>query len=454
MSRVARLRQLVTGGGLTARAMRGSLFSVGNIVANNLLRLGSNLILTRLLFPEAFGLMALVQVFIGGLKMFSDIGIKTSIMQSGRGDDPDFLNMAWTVQILRGVLLWLLACAIARPVATLYEEPMLAFLLPVVGFSAVISGLMTTNVHTASRHLFLGRQTVIDLSVQAAGVCVMVTLAWILQSVWALVIGGLFSATAKVIAMQIAMPGIRNRLHWDRDAFWELIGFGQYIFLATVAGFFINQGDRAILGAYISTGELGVYAIGFLIGTLPFTMAKVLSNRVVLPIYRMRPPAESAANRAKMLRGRRLVVAATLSLSAGFAFVSVPMIDLLYDPRYALAGPMVCLFGLALVPQLTFSCYDSALLANGDSRRFFLLMALTALLQTGLLFLAVQTFGIPGAILSPPLAALAAYPLRVAFLRLYAAQDIAGDLAFLAGGFALNALACWIWWEDIAQLFG
>lgn len=85
--------------------MRGVAISLGTTVAQQLIRLGSNLILTRLLFPEAFGLMALVQTFMTGLAMFSDIGIGPSIIQNRRGEDPDFLNTAWTIQIGRGVML-------------------------------------------------------------------------------------------------------------------------------------------------------------------------------------------------------------------------------------------------------------------------------------------------------------------------------------------------------------
>jgi O-antigen/teichoic acid export membrane protein len=69
---------------------------------NNALRLGSNLILTRLLFPEAFGLMALVQVFLTGLQMFSDFGLQASVIRSSPRRGSGFLHTAWTVQILRG----------------------------------------------------------------------------------------------------------------------------------------------------------------------------------------------------------------------------------------------------------------------------------------------------------------------------------------------------------------
>ncbi|MFN3500356.1 MAG: oligosaccharide flippase family protein, partial [Pannonibacter indicus] len=75
--------------------MRGTAISLAGTGGQQLLRLASNLALTRLLFPEAFGLMALIQTFMVGLQMFSDIGIRPSIIQNKRGEEADFLNTAW-----------------------------------------------------------------------------------------------------------------------------------------------------------------------------------------------------------------------------------------------------------------------------------------------------------------------------------------------------------------------
>src|SRR6056297_1850851 len=112
-----KLSGLFRGDALRARAMRGSMLTIVSFGGQNVLRLGSNLVLTRILFPEAFGLMALVQVFIVGLQMFSDVGIQTSVIRSKRGDDPASLHTAWTFQVLRGVLLWLGCFGIALPAA-------------------------------------------------------------------------------------------------------------------------------------------------------------------------------------------------------------------------------------------------------------------------------------------------------------------------------------------------
>ena len=89
-------------------AMRGAIWTFVGYGVGQSLRLGSNLILTRLLVPEMFGLMSLINVFILGLSLFSDIGVGPSIIQHKRGDEPEFYNTAWTLQVIRGGALWLI----------------------------------------------------------------------------------------------------------------------------------------------------------------------------------------------------------------------------------------------------------------------------------------------------------------------------------------------------------
>ena len=83
-----------------------------------MIRFARSLILTRLLFPEAFGLMTLVGAVMYGLAMVSDAGIAAAIVRDKRGDDSDFLDAVWTLQVCRGLLLWGGACALAYPLAS------------------------------------------------------------------------------------------------------------------------------------------------------------------------------------------------------------------------------------------------------------------------------------------------------------------------------------------------
>src|SRR5262245_60675791 len=88
---------------LLSRAVSGSFFTIASGLVVQGLKFAVNLVLTRLLLPEAFGLVALVTFFSAGLKMLSDIGIGPSVIQSPRGDQPVFLRTAWSLQITRGL---------------------------------------------------------------------------------------------------------------------------------------------------------------------------------------------------------------------------------------------------------------------------------------------------------------------------------------------------------------
>ncbi len=448
------MKRFFFGDGVRARALRGTALSVLDYGGGNFLRLLSNLILTRLLFPQAFGLMALVQVFVSGLEMFSDLGIQTSIIQHKRGDEPAFQNTAWTMQVFRGVALWLGSCALAFPAAALYDEPMLRLLLPVAGLNALIAGFNPTSLALARRHLKLGRVTAIQLLSRTIGIVAMILLALMLKSVWALAIGGLIGSIANTSLLHLLLPGIKNRFQWDRPSSREVFGFGKFIFFSTIAGFLLMQGDRAILGAYADLSILGIYSIAFFLGTVPFDLSNVISSRIVFPLYRMRPPAESIENRKKLFKARRLIVSIALTFSAILTYSGVWLVNLLYDDRYAAAGAMIVLFGLSSVPRIVGIPYQGVLLANGDSKRLFFLQATTALLQTGLMFAGVIWFGIFGVILASGTAWLITFPLRALFANQYKAFDKVADIGFLLLGLTVNGLACWLHWDEILKLIG
>ncbi len=200
--------------------------------------------------PEAFGLMALVGVFMQGLQMFSDVGIGPSIIQNKRGDDPEFLNTAWTIQVMRGCLLWLGACALAVPAAWLYRQPMLISLLPVAGLAAIIAGLTPTKQFTAQHHLTIGRLTFLEFASQVLGIATTILLAWALRSVWAF-IGSLLGTAVKVVLTQLDYAGPANGFNWDRDARKSLFRFGKWIFLSTAATFLANNLDKLTLAALV-----------------------------------------------------------------------------------------------------------------------------------------------------------------------------------------------------------
>lgn len=446
------LKRQLQGESLTARVMRTSALTVAGFGFSQGMRLLSNLLLTRLLFPEAFGLMALVTVLMTGLNMFSDVGISPSIMQSKRGDDRDFLNTAFTIQILRGVLLFVMGCLLAYPAAHFYGEDILVAMMMVASVQFVILGFMPTRFETAKRHLLVGRVTLLDAISQILGLIAMLALAIWTQSVWALIFGTLFGVAVRVIIFSLFLPGERNRLCWEKKAIHELVHFGKWIFLSTAFGFLISQGDRLVLGKFLPLDVFGVYVIGFFLGSFPAMLGGVVNGMLLIPVYRERPPAESRDNFLKLRKLRVLATSGLFVLISMFALGGPWLVEFLYDDRYLSAGAIVVLIACASFPVVIGMTYDAAALAAGNSKAFCLLSMLKATLTILGLVIGVSLGGVVGALVGQFLATLAAYPALVALSLRVGVWDPLHDLGFALVGLLLGALAVVLHWEKIVML--
>lgn len=425
------ISKYLKGDGYQARSLRGFGLTILDQGGQNMLRLVSNLILTRILFPEAFGMMALVQVVLAGAAMFSDLGIRGAIVQDKRGAEPTFLNTAWTLQIARGMILGLVILSLSGVLADFYEVPLLASLLTIAAIVPVIQGFNSTRMAMADREIMLGRLTALTLGSQFLGLVIAVLLALWLQSVWALVIGNVIGALILATLSHVMLPGIRNRLAFERDAAKRLFGFGRFIFLATLASFFVRHGDRAVLGKFVSLEALAIYNIGFFLATVPLIFAQALNARVIFPLYARRPPRESASNKSKIDKARFLLTGFLMSGTTVLALISIPLIELLYDDRYQAAGPVLTLIALGTLPLLITLSYERLPLASGHSGRYATFTISRAVVQFGLLLLGISYFGLPGAILAPATAWVLLYPLLVFLIRPYRGWDPRHDLIFV-----------------------
>ncbi|WP_052836161.1 oligosaccharide flippase family protein [Sulfitobacter noctilucicola] len=429
-----------------ARVARSASWIVLGYGASQAIRLASNLILTRLLFPEAFGLMALISVVTVGLTLFSDVGIAPSIAQSKRGDDPDFLNTAWTIQIIRGSILWVVACLLAYPAALFYDQPDLMQYLPIAALSLLIAGFNPTRIETAHRHLLMGRLTALDVLSQIIGIVVMVVLALIWQSVAALVVGGVATAVAKLALTWFYLPGDRNRLTWENTAVTELVTFGKWIFLSTVFWFFASQGDKAILGKFLSLEALGIYNIGYFLASFPLLLGLAVTGRIMIPVYREK------ADPVRIKRLRYGLSIGVVGLLVVMALAGPWLVDVLYDARYVSAGAIVVLLAAGLIPQVIGMTYDQAALAAGDSRRFFIYNAIRSSLQVGMLLVGAVYAGLIGAIIGMALAMALAHLVLIWLARAHGIWDARHDLLFFVVGGIAAAASLWLHKDAIAAM--
>ena len=192
-------------------AVHGTAWTILGFGTTQACRLAGNLVLTRLLAPEAFGIMVLVEMVLAAIQMFSDFGIAAGVVRHRRGDDPQFFNTAWTLQVIRGTGLWLATCVAAIPISIIYEAPILMQLIPISGLSALIGGFTSTSIQTLRREVNLKPLVIWEISSQVFGLLCMIGLAWYLRSVWALVLGGCIRVAVAAATSQYLIPGRKPR---------------------------------------------------------------------------------------------------------------------------------------------------------------------------------------------------------------------------------------------------
>ncbi|NJL30330.1 MAG: oligosaccharide flippase family protein [Phycisphaerales bacterium] len=387
-----------------SRTVRASFWSLAGFGLGQILRLAGNLVMTRLLFPEAFGLMALINVFIIGLAMFSDVGIGLSIVQNPRGDEPAFLNTAWTVQVIRGLVLWMTACLLAWPIALIYAEPQILWILPLAAFTAVIQGLASTKLFTAQRHMQVALITAVELLSGLAGVMAMVLWAWFHPHVLALVAGALIGAMIKTMLSHVMLPGEANRLHWDRSCLSSMAGMGRWALLNTAIAFIAMQSDRLVLGKMLSLEVLGVYSIAVMFAAMPMDLLSRLGNQVVFPWVSRQATLTREELRQKLRRYRQPILLAGMlgaSLMVGLADV---LIHQLYDSRYHQAGWMLALLSIGLWTSVLACASDWTLLALGKPKGLALGNGLRLVIGISAMVVGYHLAGLTGLVMAVAMA--------------------------------------------------
>ena len=346
-------------------AIRGAIWTIAGYGTSQVLRFGSNLILTRLLVPEYFGLMAVVNTLRIGVELFSDLGITQSIVNNKRGDEPAFLNTAWTLQVIRGCVLWLFCLLITLPVAKLYNDDRLLWLIPIVGLSTIFDGFTSTTIPSLHRRMDLAKFTVFELILQILGLSTLIVLATLSPSIWALGVGAVLGAIYRMVGSFWLIPGYSNRFAWDRDAVKDILSFGKWMFIATAVTFLNEQADRLILAKLLSFQLLGVYTIAYTLACIPKEVIKHLSYRVIFPTISNLVDLPRASIRAKILRQRRLILMGFAVLIAVLVTVGDLVIAALYDKRYADATWMMPILSCGIWFSVLFYTTSPALLAIG-----------------------------------------------------------------------------------------
>lgn len=349
--------------GLQGRTIVAALWSLIGSGGSGIIRFVSNLVLTRLLFPEAFGLMATAMLTMTLVQIFSDTGVKTALIQHPQGDTPAFIDTSFLIALGRSLLLFLLLIISINTIANFYTQPELVPILWTMSIAFLAEGFLNPALPLLIKRLRIEKQVIYSVGTQLAGFLTTLVLVYSLKTVQALALGYVLTSIYRVLGSYLVVS-YRPKFSWNREAGNSLLHFGKYIILNTMIGWAVFNVDRMVIGKLLGMEQLGYYNIALFIG--------VFISDVLVQVFSQSyfPAVSTIANQLSKVQGVFEKANSTIiALVAPFVMLLVlfsgEVISILYDPRYLLAGTALFWISLRSLIQILINIQSGTLLALG-----------------------------------------------------------------------------------------
>lgn len=397
---------------LKQRVFGSGSWALSGYVVSQALRFGGNLVLTRLLFPEAFGLMTLVTALMVGATMMTDIGIGPGVVRDPRGGEPVFLHTAWVLQIAHGAFVAVAMCAIAVPAAAYFKLPELGPLIMGAALVPLINGFSSVKLIVALRNVQTKSVVIMDIGVQIATMFLMMGLAWWHASAWALVWGNVLGAVIRVACSHLLLDGMRDKFRFDPTVVRSILHFGGWVTLSSIFTFAAGEGSKLVAGSMLSLKTIALFGIANALGGLLMQAIHTLVSRSLFPAYSEVVRLGDTVRLARMVQRARLVqVVGGVVISAVFVLLGPWLVTVLYDNRYDGAGHILQIVAVGQMMGLLAGSYTGVLWALSKVPLSTVLLVVQTALTWICMAIGHAGWGELGVIWGVALANLAVYPL-------------------------------------------
>jgi O-antigen/teichoic acid export membrane protein len=336
--------------GLKRRTIRAGAARFLGQGSRALLRLGTIVVLARLLNPSDFGLVAMVTVVTGVFEIFGTGGLSAATIQRAEISDQQISTLFW-VNMAIGVLLALLCLAFAPLLNVFYQDPNTALVLVALAPNFIFNAAGVQHVALLQRQLHYTILSSIEVGSELVSGVISIGLALAGWSYWALVIGVLAGPLVITVGAWIAtgwIPGTPTR---DRDIS-SMLRFGGTITLNNFIVYVAYNLEKVLLGRYFGPEALGLYGRAYELINLP---TRILNSAVGSVAFSAlsRLQTDPARVRTYFLKGYSLVVSLTLPTTIVCAILADDIILVVLGPKwqgaaqiFRLLAPTILVFGM------------------------------------------------------------------------------------------------------------
>jgi O-antigen/teichoic acid export membrane protein len=295
------------------------------------LRMGSLMVLARLLAPRDFGLVGMVTVFTGVLSLFRDFGLSTASVQRGHVTDEQISTLFW-INILVGTILALILMGMAPFVAVFYHEPRLVWVSVILATSFIFNGAGVQHTALLERQMRFTALAAIDIISLVVSTAIGIGMAAVGFGYWALVASTIALPLINTVCLWFATgwrPG-KARL---QEEVHSMLRFGGAFTLISVIIYTAYNLEKVLVGRYWGAIALGLYGRGYQLINLPTeNVNSAFGGLAFSGLSRVREEPERF--RSYFLRGYSLVLALTIPITIAAALFAPDLIPVVLGPKW------------------------------------------------------------------------------------------------------------------------
>lgn len=351
---------------LTSKVLRGTAILFAGRFGSQLLGLASTVVAARLLLPEDFGLVAIALSVFAISGAVIELPVATALVQIKEARKADF-DTAWTLNVIRGLIVSVLMLAAAWPVAQLFNDPRLAELICFMALYPAIIGFRNSYFEQYIRDLNFKWEAFVELGTKLASLLTVVLVAWLTGSYWALAFGLIASGAVAVImsfALRPQLPSLSLR------EFRKFFGFSVWLGLEQLLDNLWSAVTTLLIGRVLGNAVLGAHSVASQFGE---RLAALLFAPVERTLFAAFSSIQEQVERIQnaYLQSLRLCAAVVLPVCAGISLLASTVVAILFGPNFALAATILAFVAPSVALLVLTAPGFSLAIALGRTRRVF-----------------------------------------------------------------------------------
>lgn len=391
---------------------RAAIWIAATRVLVNLIGFVSTIALARLLLPSDFGLVAIATTVMAIISSVTEIPLGSALIKHNDPEDAHY-DTAFTLSLIRSVVIASFTSAVAWPLATLYGDSRLFDLIVVLAIVSASIGLANPKMVVFWRALVFWQDFLVNVLQKAVGFIAAAVVAYIYQSYWALVVG---AALSQLVSLVLSYILVRYRPRFSLAKMRELMSFSLWLSASQIVATLNYRFDNLLIGYFLGKTTVGIYSYADnLAGLATREMTAPVANTLFPAFARLQDDLPRL--RKAHAQAQSLLFAIALPTGCGVAMFAYPLVHIALGDKWLPAVFVIKVIAIVLAVQTLGNTYYALALALGHTKRLFQRDVLNFCLRLPIVAAGLWLGGFAGVVLARSVTGTLALLLNLELIR-------------------------------------